>query len=151
MAINDQPWFISHLAAYRANPAQAHDWDSRPVGGNGIVPTLLLSTSRPKSGGSLDIPLLYQPCGEGFVIVASKGGSNRHPAWYRNLLANPACTAQVGRTRYVLEARTLDGEERQRYWDLMTRAWPAYRDYQARTDRQLPVVILRIREFLGLD
>lgn len=146
MAVNTQPWFLEHLERYQSDPEGAHDWDSRPVGGQGIVPTLLLETTGAVSGQARALPLLYQPCGEGFILVGSRGGSNRHPAWYLNLLRNPFCSAVVGRMRYRLVARTVSGPERDRYWHLMTRCWPAYLDYQNRTTRELPVVVLRITD-----
>lgn len=145
MALIDQDWLIQHTAAYREHPQRAHDWDSSPVGGAGIVPTLLLTTTGARSGLSRSVPLLYQPCGEGYVIAGSRGGSRRHPAWFLNLRAMPACTALVGRLRCTLLARELEGEERARYWQLLTRCWPGYETYQARTPRQIPVVLLAHR------
>jgi deazaflavin-dependent oxidoreductase (nitroreductase family) len=144
MAVNTQNWFTEHLALWATDPVRAHDWDATAVGGDGIVPTLLLTTRGRRSGEDRSLPLLYQPCGEGFVIVASRGGSPRHPGWYLNLRDQPACEARVGRMRYQLEARTLEGDERNRWWHAMARFWPAYRDYQARTSREIPVVMLHI-------
>lgn len=144
MAVNTQPWFVDHLAQWQTNPVAAHDWDATPVGGSGIVPTLLLTTHGAKSGERRSLPLLYQPCGEGFLIVGSRGGSNRHPGWYLNLLQNPRCTVQTGKLICETHARTLAGEEHDRCWNLMTRFWPAYLDYQARTTRRIPIVKLTI-------
>ncbi len=144
MAVNTQPWFAEHMQRWAEDPVAAHDWDATPVGGNGIVPTLLLTTTGATTGELRSLPLLYQPCGEGFVVVGSRGGSSRHPGWYLNLLRNPSCSAVAGRMTFGLRARTLIGEERARYWNLMTRFWPAYLDYQARTTRELPVVKLVI-------
>lgn len=144
MAVNTQPWFVEHMNLWAEDPIAAHDWDATPVGGTGIVPTLLLTTIGATTGALRSLPLLYQPCGEGFVVVGSRGGSSRHPGWYLNLLHNPSCSAVVGRMIFGLRARTLIGEERARYWSLMTRCWPAYLDYQARTTRELPVVKLVI-------
>ncbi len=144
MAVNTQPWFAEHMAQWARDPVAAHDWDATPVGGNGIVPTLLLATTGAKTGELRTLPLLYQPCGEGFLVVGSRGGSRRHPGWYLNLLHNPVCSAVAGRMTFGLRARTLGGAERERYWNLMCRCWPAYLDYQARTNRELPVVNLRI-------
>lgn len=142
VALIDQDWLIHHTAAYREHPQRAHDWDSSPVGGTGIVPTLLLTTVGARSGLPRSVPLLYQPCGEGYVVAGSRGGSRRHPAWFLNLRATPACTALVGRLSCTLSARELAGDERARYWQLLTRCWPAYETYQARTTRQIPVVLL---------
>lgn len=144
MAVNTQSWFLDHMAQWLSDPVAAHDWDATPVGGRGIVPTLLLTTRGAQSGEARSVALLYQPCGEGFVVVGSRGGSNRHPGWYLNLMRNPDCSAVVGRMHCNLHARNLDGDEYRRYWDLMTRFWPAYLDYQARTSRRIPVVKLEI-------
>lgn len=135
-------WLQEHTALYLSDPEQAHDWDSKSVGGTGLVPTLLLTTSGRKSGEPRATPLLYQPTGNGFIIVASRGGSDQHPAWFLNLQADPACKVQVGRFSYQATARILTAEERPAYWEWMTRFWPGYNDYQARTEREIPVVIL---------
>jgi len=87
-------------------------------------------------------PLLYQPTGTGFIVVASRGGSDHHPAWYLNLLDNASCEVQVGRFGYAATARVLSPEERGPCWDRMVRFWPDYENYQARTSREIPVVIL---------
>jgi deazaflavin-dependent oxidoreductase (nitroreductase family) len=145
MALTDQSWLIQHVRAYQENPIAAHDWDSTPVGGHGILPTLLLTTTGRTSGVARSIPLLYQPCGEGYIVVGSRGGSPRHPDWYLNLVRHPDCTAQVGRLHCTLRARTLEGEERARFWSLMTACWPIYNDYQKRTAREIPVIMLSLQ------
>lgn len=146
MALIDQPWLVEHTQRYQEDPVAAHDWDATPVGGTGIVPTLLLTTTGSVSGEPRCAPLLYQPCGEGYVVAGSRGGSNRHPGWFLNLLKHPECSAQVGRLHCRLRARVLAGDERARYWSLMTRCWPAYLDYQQRTTREIPVVMLSLIE-----
>ncbi len=138
----DYSWLREHTALYLDDPEAAHDWDATPVGGNGLVPTLLLTTVGRKTGDPRPAPLLYQPTGSGFVIVASRGGSDHHPSWYLNLVANPACKVQVGRFGYTASARVLTGEARAPYWEWMVRFWPDYANYQARTEREIPVVIL---------
>ncbi len=140
--LTDLQWLRDHTALYLKHPEQAHDWDASPVGGTGLVPTLLLTTRGRKSGEPRPTPLLYQPTGSGFVIVASRGGSDHHPAWFLNLSANPECELQVGRFRYTAKARILDSQERSAYWEWMVRFWPDYANYQARTEREIPVVIL---------
>ncbi len=149
MTITEQKWFQDHVAAYRTDPAAAHDWDSTPVGGAGIVPTLLLSFTSAVTATRRFIPLLYQPCGLGFIVIGSRGGSHKHPGWYRHLLAHPDCSVQVGRMAFQTRAETLEGEAREKYWDLMTRCWPKYLEYQQRTSRQLPVIRLVIRQASG--
>ncbi len=138
----DVSWLQQHTAKYLEDPVAAHDWDATPVGGTGLVPTLLLTSTGRTSGEPRSTPLLYQPCGRGFVVVASKGGSHSDPEWYKNLLANPRCHLQVGKFQYAAVAETLEGAEREAYWAWMARFWPDYETYQSRTDRKIPVVIL---------
>lgn len=138
----DYTWLREHTQLYLQDPVRAHDWDATPVGGKGLVPTLLLTTTGRKSGESRPTPLLYQPCGSGFIIVASRGGSDKHPAWFLNLQDNPACTLQVGKFSYSGTARILSTADRAPYWEWMVRFWPDYANYQARTDREIPVVII---------
>jgi F420H(2)-dependent quinone reductase len=109
------------------------------------APMLLLDHVGAKSGIKRTSPLLYIPDGENVAIIASKGGHPRHPAWFHNLKANPETTAQVGRERRPIRARIAEGEERQRLWERATELYPGYRDYQARTDREIPVVVLEPR------
>ncbi len=135
-------WIQQHRKQYLADPVAAHDWDASVAGGSGLVPTLLLTTIGRHSGEARATPLLYQPSGQGMIVVASKGGAAQHPDWYLNLLANPDCRVQQGRFEYAARARTLDGAERTKYWTWMVNFWPQYTDYQARTDREIPVVVL---------
>ena len=79
------------------------------------------------------------------MIVASKGGAPDHPGWYENLLANPEATIQVMDEVIPVRASDAQGEERERLWDLMAEVWPPYNDYQSKTDRQIPVVVLSRR------
>ncbi len=140
--LRDYAWLKEHTALYLSDPEKAHDWDATPVGGTGLVPTLLLTTTGRRSGEERPTPLLYQPTGSGFVIVASRGGSDHNPAWFLNLLDNPNCKVQVGRFRYTAKARVLDSAERGAYWEWMVRFWPDYANYQARTEREIPIVVL---------
>jgi deazaflavin-dependent oxidoreductase (nitroreductase family) len=77
-----------------------------------------------------------------YVVVASKGGAPRHPHWYLNLTADPDVHVQIEGDRFAARARTTEGEERERLWRLMAAIWPPYDEYQARTDREIPVVVL---------
>ena len=140
--LRDYTWLQEHTALYLEDPERAHDWDATPVGGSGLVPTLLLTTIGRKSGEARPTPLLYQPTGSGFIVVASRGGSDHNPSWYLNLLNNPSCEIQVGKFSYTATARILSSEERKTYWEWMVRFWPDYASYQARTEREIPVVIL---------
>ena len=148
----DDEWLRRHTKQYQTDPIAAHDFDagSNPISGaEGLYPTLLLTTTGRRSGEPRSLPLLYQPCGEGFLVVASKGGARLHPFWYENLLAEPKCEVVAGRFACKARARTLHGSERERYWEWMARFWPDYTRYQARTEREIPVVKLVV-EAVGL-
>jgi deazaflavin-dependent oxidoreductase (nitroreductase family) len=106
------------------------------------VYTLLLITRGRQSGRPRVAPLIYRTDGDAYVIVASKGGSDVPPAWYLNLVANPDVEIQVEDRRLRARARDAEGEERERLWKLMAEVWPQYDDYQRKTDRQIPVVVL---------
>ena len=135
-------WLTDHTELYLSDPVAAHDWDATPVGGTGLVPTLLLTTTGHKSGLQRSTPLLYQPSGKGFIVVGSKGGARNDPAWLTNLRNDPSCSVQVGRFHCSATARILTGAQRVPYWEWMTRFWPGYNKYQAKTSREIPVVIL---------
>jgi deazaflavin-dependent oxidoreductase (nitroreductase family) len=124
-----------HVDRYRESGGEdGHDW-------KGTV-TLLLTTTGRRSGEQRTTPLIYQPDGDRYVIVASQGGADEHPDWYLNLSTDPAVEVQVKEDRFDATASTAEGEERARLWKLMTATWPAYDKYQTRTDRQIPVVVL---------
>jgi deazaflavin-dependent oxidoreductase (nitroreductase family) len=106
------------------------------------VPTLLLTTTGRRSGEQRQLPLIYGEDPSGLVIVASKGGAPAHPAWYLNLVEHPQVIVQVAHDRYRAEARVVGPEERQRLWPKMTAIWPQYDEYQEKTDREIPVVVL---------
>jgi F420H(2)-dependent quinone reductase len=103
---------------------------------------MLLTVIGRKSGRELTIPLLYLRDGERLVVVASKGGMDHHPVWYLNLVAHPDVVAQVGSASRPMRAHTADDAERTHYWPKLVAMYPDYADYQARTTRQIPVVIL---------
>jgi deazaflavin-dependent oxidoreductase (nitroreductase family) len=106
---------------------------------------LLLDHVGAKSGKKRTSPLLYIEDGEGLVLVASKGGYPKNPAWFHNLRANPDTMVQVGSERRPVHARVADEEERTRLWPKAVAAYPGYRDYEKRTDREIPLVILEPR------
>ncbi len=135
-------WIADHVKLYLEDPDKAHMWDSAPVGGPGVLPTLLLTTIGRKSGEPRMLPLLYQKVDAGFVVIGSKGGAPKHPAWYLNLLEKPDCEIRVGRDYYKVKARLAEGEERAELWKKMTQLYAPYDDYQAGTDREIPVVVL---------
>jgi F420H(2)-dependent quinone reductase len=111
----------------------------------GLAPTLLLDHIGAKSGIKRTSPLLYIRDGDDLVIVASKGGYPKHPAWFYNLKANPDTTAQVGSERRPVHARVATPKERARLWPYVIDAYSGYADYQARAGREIPLVILERR------
>jgi len=136
-------WMADHVRQYvDSGGTEGHIWDSRAVGGPGLLPTLLLTTTGRRSGKARTMPLIYGESGGSYVIVASKGGAPQHPAWYLNLDAAPEVDVQVGTKRFTAKARTASGEERQRLWQQMAEIYPPYFDYQMKTDREIPVVVL---------
>jgi proline iminopeptidase len=103
---------------------------------------LLLTTKGRTTGEQRTTPLIYEEDGDRYVIVASKGGAPEHPGWYRNLTKEPAVELQVKGEVFPARARIATGEERERLWELAAQQWPAYDEYQTRTDREIPVVVL---------
>jgi F420H(2)-dependent quinone reductase len=100
-----------------------------------------------KSGKKRTSPLLYVRDGDDVVLIASKGGFPKHPAWFHNLKANPETTVQVGGERIPVRARIATAEERKRLWPKAEEAWPGYRTYQKRSQgREIPIVILERRD-----
>ncbi len=106
---------------------------------------LLLDHVGAKSGTKRTSPLLYVEDGADVVIVASKGGFPKNPGWYHNLMANPDTTVQVGSEHRAVHARVATPEEYDRLWALAVKAYHGYEDYKARTDRQIPLVVLEPR------
>lgn len=137
------PWIAEHIKLYRSDPEKARMWDSTPLGGPGLLPTLLLTTTGRKSGEARTLPLIYGEVGDAFVIVASKGGLPKHPVWYLNLEAKAECELQVGAKQLSARARVAEGDERERLWKQMAELYPPYDDYQKSAgDRRIPVVVL---------
>ena len=136
--VSDSPvdWVAEHTQRYLETGGEdGHEW--RPG-----VPTLLLTTTGRKSGIKRRTALIYGRDNADYVVVASKGGSQEQPAWYLNLEANPEVEIQVFDEVLPAVAQTAIGEERERLWALMRQIWPAYDEYQTRTDREIPVVVL---------
>ena len=139
-------WIADHIRLYLEDPEKAHLWDASLAGGEGVLPTLLLITTGRKSGRKRPLPLIYKQVGDGYVIIASKGGAPAHPAWYVNLLAHPECEIHVGTRQLRAVARTAEGAERERLWAELAEIYPPYDDYQRSAgDRQIPVVVLEPR------
>jgi len=136
-------WVPGHIEKYLTDPEAAHMWDTGAVGLDKMIPTLLLTTTGRKSGEPRHSPLIYQHLEGAYVVIGSKGGYPDHPAWYLNLLAAPEAEIRVGAKRLKVRARTTDGAERERLWDLMQEAYPLYEVYKARHPaRPFPVIAL---------
>ncbi len=128
-------WVLDHIESYqRSNGEDGHMWRG--------YPTLLLTTTGRKSGNAITTPLIYGEHEGRYLIVASRGGAPEHPQWYRNLSANPSVGMQVKADRFSATARTADADEKPALWRLMASVYPPYDEYQARTEREIPVVIL---------
>ena len=137
------PWIAQHIELYRTDPEKARLWDSTLVGGPGLLPTLLLTTTGRKTGRPRALPLIYGEAGKSYVVIASKGGMPTHPVWFDNLEADPRCELMVGAKKLTARARVAEGEERVRLWKQMVAIYPPYAEYQTRaTTRVIPVVVL---------
>jgi deazaflavin-dependent oxidoreductase (nitroreductase family) len=106
------------------------------------VPVLILHTVGRKSGKPRETPLFYLPDGDDYVVVGSRGGSEAPPAWWLNLKAAPETTVEIKGTKRRVTARTATPDEKAAYWPRLTAAYPFYDDYQARTTRDIPVIVL---------
>jgi len=143
IAENLPDWIKDHLTRYiESDGADGHYWDAALGGGEGMVATLLLTTEGRKSGQSLTIPLIYGRAGDGYCVIASKGGAPAHPAWFLNLEANPEVHVQVAADKFTASARIAEGEERETLWQQMVDIYAPYTKYQEATDRRIPVVVL---------
>jgi deazaflavin-dependent oxidoreductase (nitroreductase family) len=136
-------WIKNHVARYIATDgADGYLWDASLGGGKGMVATLLLTTTGRKSGSTRTLPLIFGHSGADYVVVASKGGAPTHPAWYLNLQSNPDVRVQVKGDKFAARAHTANAAERAALWPKMVAIYPPYEEYQAKTDRQIPVVVL---------
>jgi deazaflavin-dependent oxidoreductase (nitroreductase family) len=153
MASSDPNTTTRSVASPLARTAQrlftgAHAFVYRLTGGalggsmfNG--PVLLLTTTGRKSGKQRTAPLLYIKDGENMVIVASNGGADRPPTWWLNLKGNPEAQVQIGRAVRRVRAEQANPAEKQRLWPILSKMYPAYDEYQKKTTREIPLVLLR--------
>jgi deazaflavin-dependent oxidoreductase (nitroreductase family) len=134
-----QDWNSQIIAEFRANGGK--------VGGYFEGGTLLLlHTVGAKSGQPRVTPMMYQDIGDGVAVFASKAGAPTNPAWYHNLLANPRVSAEIGTETLPFVARVAEGAERDRIWEAQKQANPGFADYERKTTRQIPVIILEPAE-----
>jgi len=132
---NPTPWVARHIGDYvRTDGKKGHRWHG--------VDTLLLTTRGRRSGKLRRTALIYGLDGDRYLVVASRGGAEHHPSWYLNLVAHPEVTIQVGSEMFAARARAANAKEKPGLWRLMTSIWPDYDRYQAKTDRDIPVVII---------
>lgn len=125
-----------HVKRYiETDGKEGHDWRRG-------VPILLLTTTGRRTGRKITKALIYQPHGDDYLVVASRGGADHPPVWYLNLQANPEVDVQVWGDRFKARARTATPDEKPELWRKMVSVWPDYDAYQEKTDRQIPVVIL---------
>ncbi|MFL5963258.1 MAG: nitroreductase family deazaflavin-dependent oxidoreductase [Gaiellaceae bacterium] len=126
-----------HVKRYRETSGEVgHIWKKGSK-------TLLLTTKGRKTGQPRTTPLIYEQADDDtYVIVASKGGAPEHPGWYENLEKDPQVELQVKDEVFPARAHTAEGEEREQLWKLAAQQWPDYDEYQKKTDRQIPVVVL---------
>jgi deazaflavin-dependent oxidoreductase (nitroreductase family) len=135
---DDDLFGAEHVRVYRdTGGARGYHWRGATV--------LLLTTEGRKSHEPRTTPLIHRTDRDRWVLVASKGGAPNNPGWFENLMANPDAVIQVKDETVPVHASTAEGEERSRLWSLMREVWPAYDDYQTRTDREIPVVVLSRR------
>lgn len=125
-----------HVKRYQeTGGAEGHDWQG--------TTTLLLTTTGRRSGEKRTTPLIYREAGDGrYAIVASKGGADEPPAWFLNLEAAPEVEVQVRDDVFAARARVASPDEKQQLWPALVATWPDYDAYQAKTDREIPVVLL---------
>ena len=124
-----------HIRAYRDTSGEVgYLWNG--------VPTLLLTATGRRTGRELTSALIFARDGDEYLIVASMGGAPKHPMWYLNLQAHPQATIQVKGDELAVVARTATADEKPRLWKIVTQVWPNYDAYQARTNRDIPVVVL---------
>lgn len=128
-------WVAEHTRAYLASGGtEGHE-------SNGVY-TLVLATTGRRTGTPRRTCLIYGTSGDDFVVVASKGGAEDDPAWFKNLQADPSVAVQVGTRRFTARARVASAAERAPLWEKMTRIFPLYDEYAQKTDRVIPIILL---------
>jgi deazaflavin-dependent oxidoreductase (nitroreductase family) len=127
-----------HVRVYRETAgARGYRWRGTTI--------LLLTTKGRTSGEPRTTPLIHRVDGDRWVVIASKGGAPDHPDWFKNMRADPEATIEVEADEIPVTASVAEGDERARLWAAMTEEWPAYDDYQRKTEREIPVVVLTRR------
>jgi deazaflavin-dependent oxidoreductase (nitroreductase family) len=148
-AIRDarKDWVTEHREMYlRSGGAEGHIMDITPVGGHSFTTHCLIKYKGRKSGKIFITPLIYGDIGGEVVIVASKGGADTNPEWYLNIRDSKEVEFQIGTQAYRATWREPQGAERKKIWDFMVDVFPSYANYQASTDRQIPLVMMKAVE-----
>jgi deazaflavin-dependent oxidoreductase (nitroreductase family) len=128
-------WVKDHIQQYvESGGTEGYEWRGTTI--------LLLTTTGRRSGTQHRTALIYRQVGDDYVIVASRGGAPTHPAWYLNLAANPDVRVQVKDEEFAGRTRVTEGDERAKLWSLMAEVWPDYDNYQTKTDREIPVIVI---------
>ncbi|HYH51055.1 MAG TPA: nitroreductase family deazaflavin-dependent oxidoreductase [Acidimicrobiia bacterium] len=128
-------WNTQIIEEFRANGGQ--------VGGRFEgVPMLLLHTTGARTGETRINPLAYQPHGDNLVIFASYAGAPKNPAWFHNLMAGGPVSVEVGTEAFPVRARVTEGSEREKYWSKQKQDFPTFAEYEQKTDREIPVIVL---------
>jgi deazaflavin-dependent oxidoreductase (nitroreductase family) len=128
-------WNTRVIEEFRANAGK--------VGGNFAgAPLLILHTTGAKTGRERVNPLVYQAVGDDVAIFASKGGAPDNPDWFHNIVANPEVTVEIGTDTVPMRARVAGSDEREPIWSRQKQVMPGFAEYEAKTDRQIPVVVL---------
>lgn len=136
-------WIKQHIELYLKDGAAAHLWDASFGKGAEPLTTLLLTTQGRRSGKSVHVPLIYRPTDSGgYCVIASKGGAPEHPAWFLNLQAQSQVSIKVAADTMRAVGRVAEGKEREQLWAMMADYFPNYIEYQAATERKIPVVVL---------
>ncbi|HEX3750612.1 MAG TPA: nitroreductase family deazaflavin-dependent oxidoreductase [Streptosporangiaceae bacterium] len=128
-------WNSKIIEEFRAN-------DGKVGGPFEGAPLLLLHTVGAKTGQQRVNPMMYQTVPDGYAVFASKGGAPDNPDWYHNLRAHPQVSAEIGTRTVELKARVAEGAEREKVWEAQKAAYPGFADYEQKTSREIPVVIL---------
>ena len=130
-----QDWNRNVIEEFHANGGKVGgNWEGRPL--------LLLHTIGARSGKERVNPLMYQQRGDDYVVFATKGGAPSHPDWYFNLLANPAAQIEVGDKQQSVRAHLAEGDEREELWEKQKEQFPNFAEYERKTSREIPVVVL---------
>lgn len=127
-------WNREVIEEFRSNGGKVRAFSRQPL--------LLLTHTGGKTGRHRTNPLAYFRDGDRFVVVASKGGAPTNPDWYRNLVANPTATIEVGTEELEVTAELAHGEERERLWAVITEKNAAFKEYENKTERTIPLIIL---------